>query len=347
VSRSLLLAAVAAAGMLIASTSHAEEFVFSSWGGTYQEAITKAWIDPFHEKTRIDVVQDTNPEIAKIKGMVDTNTVSWDVVTGGGDALSRGKAEGLFEEITPEMVNQDHVLAEARHPYGVPSEIFSTVIGFSTEQFPDSGPQPQTFADFWDVAKFPGKRAMPDSPSEVLEIALLADGVPADQVYAVLDTPEGVKRAFDKIAEIKPHVSVWWSSGAQPVQALGSGEVTMAIGWNGRFQGGIDEKLPIKMTWGQSVAQVGYFMIVKNAPNKDAAVKFLNYVVSPEAQAEFSKYVAYGPITESAMALIDDERKARLPSTPDRLKGALFLNTAWWGEHATAMTEKYTALLQD
>lgn len=346
-SKSLLLAAVTAVGTLIASTSHAEEFVFSSWGGTYQEAITKAWIDPFHEKTGIDVIQDTNPEIAKIKGMVDTNTVSWDVVTGGGDTLSRGMAEGLFEEITPAMVNQDHVLKEARQPYGVPSEIFSTVIGFSTEQFPDGGPQPQTFADFWDVEKFPGKRAMPDSPSEVLEIALLADGVPADQVYAVLDTPEGVKRAFDKIAAIKPHVSVWWSSGAQPVQALGSGEVTMAIGWNGRFQGGIDEKLPIKMTWGQSVAQVGYFMIVKNAPNKDAAVKFLNYVVSPEAQAEFSKYVAYGPITESAMSLIDDERKARLPSTPDRLENALFLNTAWWGTHATEMTEKYTALLQD
>jgi putative spermidine/putrescine transport system substrate-binding protein len=346
-SRRTLIAALAATFLAAsAASAQAEELVFASWGGTYQDAIRKAWIEPFTQATGIEVIEDTEPEIAKIKAMVDTNSVSWDVVTGGGSTLMRGVAAGLFEEITPAMVKQDHVLPQARQAYAVPSEIFSTVIGFSTEAFPDGKPRPQSFADFWDVKKFPGKRALPDEPSTVLEIALLADGVPADKVYATLDTPEGMQRALDKIAEIKPYVGLWWSSGAQPVQALGSGEVTMAIGWNGRFQGGIDQNLPIAMSWGQSVAQVGYFMIVKGAPHKDAAIKFLNHIESPEAQAEFSKYVAYGPITDAAWPMIDDARKARLPSTPDRLKNSLFMDDAWWAKHATEATEKYTALLQ-
>lgn len=322
----------------------AEEMVFASWGGAYQEAIRKAWIEPFSAEAGVEVIEDTEPEVARIRGMVDTGTVEWDVVTGGGSTLTDGVEYGLFEKITPEMVDQSMLIEGARNDYGVPSEIFSTVIGYSKEAFPNGGPQ--TFADFWDVEKFPGKRTLPAKPSTVLEAALLADGVPVGEVYATLSTDEGMQRALDKVAELKPHVPVWWTSGAQPVQAIGSGEVVMALGWNGRFQAGIDEGLPIEMSWEESVAQVGYFMIVKGAPNKDAAVKFLNFISKPEMQAEFSKYVAYGPVTAAALPLIDAERSKRLPSTEERIAKALFSDIAWWGEHSIAAGEAYTSMMQ-
>lgn len=323
----------------------AEEMVFASWGGTYQEAIKKAWIEPFSDETGIEVIEDTEPEVARIRGMVDTGQVEWDIVTGGGSTVMQGVEYGLFEQITDDMVDQSQVLPEARTDYGVPTEIFSTVIGYSTEAFPDDGPK--TFADFWDVEKFPGARTLPNKPATVLEAALLADGVAADQVYAMLSTVEGLERALDKVAELKPHVAVWWSSGAQPVQTIGSGEVVMALGWNGRFQAGIDEGLPIEMSWDESVAQVGYFMLVKDAPNRDAALKFLNHILQPEHQAEFSKYVAYGPTTPTALPLIDAERTARLPSTEERLANAVFSDIEFWAEHSVAVTEKYTAMMQN
>ncbi len=323
----------------------AQELDFASWGGAYQDAIRKAWIEPFSKETGIKVVEDTGPVTAKIKAMVDTGSVSWDVVTAGGAGLMLGVQQGLFEKLAG-LVDESHAFPSARNAYGAPSEIFSTLIGFSTKAFPPGGPQPRTFADFWDVKRFPGKRALPGNPDTVLEAALLADGVPADQVYATLSTPAGMQRAIAKVRSLRADVAIWWSNGAQPVQALGSGDVVMALGWNGRFQAGIDQGLPIAMAWGQSVAQVGYFMIVKGAPHRDAALKFLNFIETPQAQSRFSEYVAYGPVTPEAMTLIDAARAARLPTTPERIKGALFEDIGWWAAHGQAANEAYTAMMQ-
>ncbi|MBS7707583.1 ABC transporter substrate-binding protein [Chelatococcus asaccharovorans] len=341
-----ILAAALMAALIPAAAKAADEMVFSSWGGSYQEAIRKAWLEPFAKATGAKIEEDTNPEVAKIKAMVDTNSVAWDVVTAGGGGLMRGVALGLFEPISAEMVDQSDVLDGARNAYGVPSEIFSTLVGYSTKAFPASGPQPKTFADFWDVQKFPGKRTLPDKPETVLEAALLADGVAPGDVYATLSTEAGMKRALDKIRSLKPNVAVWWSSGAQPVQALGSGDVVMALGWNGRFQSGMDSNLPIAMSWDQQIPQVGYFMIPKGAPNKATAVKFLNFIVKPENSAKLSEYVSYGPATKGAWQFIDKARAEKLPSTPERLKNALFLDIKWWAANGAKATEAYTAMIK-
>lgn len=342
-----LLIAAAVAALLAPVAASAKEMTFASWGGAYQEAIRKAWITPFSKESGIKVEEDTGPDTAKIKAMVDTKSVTWDVVTGGGGGLMRGVKLGLFEKITPDMVKTDHVLPGARNDYAIPSEIFSTLIGYSTKAFPATGAQPKSFADFWDTTKFPGKRTLPDAPETVVEAALLADGVPMADVYKTLSTEAGLKRALDKVRAVKPQVAVWWSSGAQPVQALGSGDVVMALGWNGRFQAGIDSKLPIAMAWDQQIPQVGFFMIPKGAPNKAEAVAFLNYMVKPENNARLSEYVAYGPVTEQAWASIDSARAANLPSTPERLKNALFLDIEWWAENGAKVTEAYKAMLKE
>ncbi|HEB4941407.1 TPA: ABC transporter substrate-binding protein [Klebsiella quasipneumoniae] len=322
-------------------SASADELYFASWGGAYQDAIREAWLKPFNKETGIDVVEDTDPQVSKLKAMQDTNTVSWDVVTENSSRLARGIKLGVFEKIPPEMVNQQHVIPGARNDYGVPSEIFSTLIGFSSKAFPEGKPQPKTFADFWDVKTFPGKRTLQDEPATVIEAALIADGVKPEDVYKTLSTQEGVDRAMNQIKKIKPYVAKWWKSGAEPVQALSSGEVVMALGWNGRFQSGIDAGVPITMSWDDSVAQVGYFALVKGAHNRDAALKLLNYIISPQHQAEFSKYIAYGPTTSEAMQYIDKARQQRLPSTPERLQHTLFMDAGWWDKNGPAIIERY------
>ncbi len=342
---------VATAALLAATAgpapASAQELVFSSWGGAYQDAIRQAWLEPFMDATGIEVLEDTGPETAKVRAMVETSTVSWDVVTGGGATLMRGVGLDLFEPITPEMVDQSHLYEGARSAWGVPSEIFSTVFAFNTETFPASGAQPQTWADFWDVETFPGQRSVYDRPQTVLEAALLADGVALDDLYAVLSTSEGQDRAFAKLAELKPHVSVWWRSGAQPVQALASGEAVMALGWNGRFQAGLDNDLPLQMVWDGAIAQVGFFMIVKGAPNQDAAVQFLNYVAQPEAQSRFHQFIKYGPTTPQAWAFIPESEWALLPSSPQNIERSVFLDIEWWAENDSALMERYAAFLQN
>ena len=336
--------AVAAAAALLSGVAQASELDSASWGGAYQNAIREAWLKPFSSETGIKVQEDTDPQVAKIRAMIDTHSVAWDVVTENSARLTRGIKLGVFEKITPAMVDQTHVIPAARNDYGVPSEIFSTNIGFSTRTFPAGKPQPSTFADFWDVTRFPGKRTLQDDPATVIEAALIADGVAPADVYKVLSTPAGMDRAMKQIQKIKPYVAMWWKNGAEPVNALASGEAVMALGWNGRFQAGIDAGLPIQMGWGNAVAQVGYFAIVKGAPHRAEAIKLLNYMSQPKNQAEFSKYIAYGPTTEAAFPLIDDARKQRLPSTPERLKNALFIDSDFWDKNGPAITERYNQI---
>lgn len=333
-------------GVCQRSATAADELIFASWGGSYQEAIRKAWLDPFAKETGIDVMEDTSPEMAKIKAMVDTNTVTWDVVTGGGFSMVQGINQGLFEKIPADKVKQDHVYPDARSDYGVPSEVFSTVFAFNLKAFPDGKPQPKTWADFWDVEKFPGMRSFYGRrPATCLEMALLADGVAKEDVYKTLSTKEGVDRAFAKIEALKPHIAQWWKSGAAPVQSLGSEEVVMATGWNGRFQAGIDEGLSIRMVWDGAIAQVGYFQIVKNAPNLENAYKFLNHMISPKAQAEFHKYVAYGPTTPAAWDHIPKKEWERLPSSPENLKSSLFFDEDWWAPRHQEILERWNDML--
>jgi putative spermidine/putrescine transport system substrate-binding protein len=339
------IASFAVAGCSGGNPGATNTMVFASWGGAYQDAVERAWVEPFTEESGIEVYRDTEPEVARIRAMVETGNVEWDVVTGGGETLMRGADLGLFVEITDDMVDQGEVLPDVRNAYGIPSEIFSTVIGYSRDAFPDGGPK--TFADFWDVERFPGRRALPDRPATVLEAALLADGVAKADVYAVLGTDDGFERALGKVRALKEHVAFWWTSGAQPVQALGSGEVVMALGWNGRFQSGIDDGLDIEISWDESVAQAGYFMIPTGAPNREQALQFLNYIVRPDVQARLSEWIAYGPITPSSMQYIDDARAARLPSTPERLENAVFMDIEWWAARATETSEAYTAMLQE
>jgi putative spermidine/putrescine transport system substrate-binding protein len=343
--RLLLVPAALAALLATQAPLRAQELDFASWGGAYQDGIRKAWMEPFTKQTGIKITEDTGPTTAKIKAMVQTGAVSWDVVTAGGAGLMLGVQQGLFEKIAGQ-VDESKAFPQAQNEYGAPSEIFSTLIGFSTKAFPASGPQPKSFADFWDTKRFPGKRALPNNPDTVLEAALLADGVAPGEVYKTLSTPEGMKRAIAKVRALRGDVAIWWANGAQPVQALGSGDVVMALGWNGRFQAGIDQGLPIAMAWDQSVAQVGYFMMVKGAPHRDAALKFLNFIETPDAQSRFSNYVAYGPVTPDAMTLIDAARAARLPTTPERIKGALFEDITWWAKNGQAANEAYTAMMQ-
>ena len=89
-----------------------------------------------------------------------------------------------------------------------------------------SFPRTPGWADFWDVAKYPGKRGLHRGVRGNLEFALIADGVSPGDVYKVLATSEGVDRAFRKLDQLKPYI-VWWQDDAEAARILASGDVLM------------------------------------------------------------------------------------------------------------------------
>jgi hypothetical protein len=95
----------------------------------------------------------------------------------------------------------------------------------------------------------------------VLEAALLADGVPRDKLY-----PLDVDRAFKKLEEIKPNITVWWTSGGQSAQLLHDGEVDMTMIWNGRASAVMKDDPDVAFTFNDGILQNTQLCILKNAP---------------------------------------------------------------------------------
>ena len=77
--------------------------------------------------------------------------------------------------------------------------------------------------------------------------------------------PIDFDRAFKKLDQIKPHVTVWWSTGQQPAQLLLDKEVVLATGWNGRFYDLIKKGAPIEIEWNEGALKQGSFVIPRGA----------------------------------------------------------------------------------
>lgn len=314
-------------GVLSAGVASAEEVMFVSQGGAYQEAQTKAILEPVAEKLGITVKQDSAPDAwPVIKTQTATGKPIWDVIDTPTKDCVRGGEQGMIEKLDLSKMPNVAAMPEAyRNDYSVAYEFYSSVLAYSTDAYKTD--PPKTWADFWDVEKYPGTRALRNHPLATLEAALLADGVKPEDMY-----PLDVERAFKKLAEIKPHVTVWWTSGAQSAQLLADGEVDMEMAWNGRVSAVQKEGAPIDFTYNEGMLQYTSLCILKGAPNAETAVKFVDAALDPEIQANFPAYIDYGPANPKAYdtGKISPERAAEMPSSPDNAAVQVLVSSDWW-----------------
>ena len=201
---------------------------------------------------------------------------------------------------------------------------------------------PTTWADFWDTKKFPGKRGMRKGARYNLEFALMADGVKPADVYKVLATKDGADRAFKKLTELKPNIQ-WWEAGAQPPQFLVAGDVVMSTAYNGRIDAANREGKNLKITWTGGIYDLDYWAIPKGTPNKDAALKFIAFASTPDAQAEYAKNIAYGPTNNKALAKLDAKTLANLPTAPANAKDALQFNLKFWADQGEELEKRFAS----
>ncbi|AIO94411.1 bacterial extracellular solute-binding family protein [Burkholderia pseudomallei 576] len=226
--RQATLMAVCATAFAAAGAQAADSIVFTSWGGTTQSSQDKDWAKPFTKATGINVMMDGPTDYGKLKAMVDSGNVTWDVVDVEGDFAYAAQKAGLIEPIDYSVVKKDELDPRFVSPAAVGSFYYAFVLGFNKASF--KGAQPSAWADLFDTKRFPGKRTFYKwSAPGVLEIALLADGVPVNKLY-----PLDLDRAFKKLDSIKSDI-VWWGGGAQSQQLLASGEAPIC--WRGRLPG--------------------------------------------------------------------------------------------------------------
>ncbi len=339
----LILSALALAMPLatLGGNAQARDLTIVNFGGANGDAQNVAYVQPFEKATGNKIIPVAyNGEQAKIKAMVQSNNVVWDVVEVETGDLGRGCEEGLYENIDwSTIVDADDMVEGALNYCGVGTFVWSTVLAYNPENLKTA---PTGWADFWDVEKFPGKRGLRKGAHYNLEFALIADGVPVDQVYEVLSTPEGVDRAFNKLDELKPHIQ-WWEAGAQPPQMLSSGDVVMSAVYNGRIDAVQREGSPLKIVWDGSVYDFDYWVIPAGSPNKDLAIEFVKYASSPAAQAKYTENIAYGPVSKKAIASLEPKTLENVPNAPQNAKNALFNDLDFWTDNGEELEQRFTA----
>ncbi|MDY0884435.1 ABC transporter substrate-binding protein [Dongia soli] len=335
--------ALAGATLAMASAAHAEGTItVASFGGTYQEAQTKAFFDPVAKELGITIKQDTTSGLDDVRLQVTGNAVKWDIAEMGADECARGTKEGLFEKLDYNVIKSDGIDPRLVHDDWVGISYTSVVLIYRTDVFKD-GNGPKTWADFWDVKKFPGRRALGAFPTESLMVAALADGVPMDKFY-----PLDIERAVKSLEKIKPNIDVWWSSGAQALQLLKDGEVDMASIWNGRATTLKTGGAPVAFSYDNGVFTADCMIIPKGSKNKDLAMKALARFVSPDLQANLPLLVANGPVNQKAFdtGKIPAEKMPSINSSPENMKHQILLDPVFWGEHQVEAQEQFDNLIQ-
>lgn len=331
------LAATAAMGDLALAQS-GERIVVADPGGPFGPAFKAAFHDSFKAETGITSVQIAREHepTAQVATMVKTKNYTWDVVTLTLSARDILHKQDLLEALDWNMPDMGEIMAEAKHPAWMGTDVYCTVLAYRTDKYGANGPQ--SWRDYFDVAKFPGRRSLRRSPIDTLEIGLLADGVEPAKLY-----PLDVDRAFKKLDAIKKSVAVWWTGGAQTTQLLQSGEVDMVPTWNARAQTVTDAGGPVKLQWNQGLYSIEGWGIAKGNPKAAIAKRFVAYTANAKRQAEFTKTLAYGPTNPNAYKFIDKATAAKLPTAPDIFPKIILAKEEWWAANRQKAEERFTA----
>ena len=331
------------------------EITFTSWTGPYMRSQMLGFVRPYEDAkgTRVHVEHYAGG-IGEIRDQVESANVVWDVVDLTQADSLRACEEGLLENLEgielPDGVDgtgfRDDFVDGALNSCGVGVIVWGTAFGYNNDAFGDN--PPATIADFFDTQKFPGRRAIRNDPTVVMEWALIADGVAPADVYSTLETQEGVARALGKMDAIKPGLQLW-ENGREPVRLLNGGEVAMTSIW--ATTGAVasrEEGANFSMVWHGRVIELDLFGIPKGSRNKAAAIDFIRFASSSESLANMVGHLPNGPTRRSSLALVSEEVRAQLPNNPafdDEI--TIQSDAEWWAENHAVLEEAFDAWLAE
>lgn len=311
-----------------------KDFTIANWGGITSRAMEASWGRLFTERTKIKVtpvIFDYGKFITQIK----ENNVSWDWadVEGWFPIANNDLLEDLpYDQIG--IKSSDMVDPTLYQPRAVGSYLNSYVIAYRTDK---EQAHPTTWAEFFDVQKLPGKRSLYNWPYGMIEIALIADGVPFQDLY-----PLDLERAFAKIRSIRDHL-VFWNTGAEAQQLIVSDAVDYIVPWSSRVSYLALGGLPIGIEWNQNLRIADFHIIPRNTKSRDASAEFIRAALDPKAQAEFAlRSGGLSPTTKAGLALVDEQVKPFLNTYPENWDKAVGgIDDGWWAKNLGDTTTKW------
>jgi putative spermidine/putrescine transport system substrate-binding protein len=325
--------------LAIADCRRPPELVICSYGGAFQQAQREIFFKPFEAATGIKVREaEYDGEYSKIKAMVDAGRVQWDLVDVESESLFRGINDGAFTHLSYKGIPKDDLFPEAISDFGVGADFYSTVLAFNTDAA--AAHPPIGWASLWDPS-LTGKRSLRLHPAGTLEIALLADGVSAEQLY-----PLDVPRALRKLDTLRPNIVAWWKEGVQPPTMLSSGEASMSSAWNGRIAAAKRAGATnIDLIWNQGLLDIEWWVIPRGAAHTTEAERFLAFATDAGRQAAFAERMSYGPVNRRALEAVPSTLRAELPTADANRPRQVFFNARWWATNGPQVEAAWHAWL--
>ena len=352
-----LLSATIVAAFAAMPSAADESIVVVSWGGSYEDAQRTAIFEPFAEYSgAMPTILQHSGSIEDIRARAQAE--SWDVVDMQEDHAITACDQGLLLEADYRNVvsaqngsrPEDDFVNGAFLECSVAQNLYATVVAYDDRAFP--GIKPSRIDDFFDIANFPGKRALPKSPDAVLEWALLAVGVPVRQVYDLLSTDRGLRLAFRKLNEIRDSI-IWWSDISTAVGMLKEGSAAMAAGFNGRFfSASHDSGAPITIIWDGRIIGYEVWAIVASTDREKLAREFIDFATSPVQLAKLAEIIPYGPARTSALLRVGKNSVSgtpisdHLPNAPHHKRRAIVRDSAWYSNTASLRQRRFDAWLE-
>lgn len=327
------LSALAVAAPLVITSRKAfgaGKLVLVSWGGSYRTAVENALVKPFSQEMGVDVTVIDTPDLAKVKAQQMTGNIEWDVFDAPGALGTAGSKAGFWEPLDPQMAANSDLIVPMKKDLA-PLYFFTGGIGWDPARYPE-GKHPRNFAEYFDLKKFPGKRTFRNRPSETLEAALLADGVPPNKLY-----PLDVDRAFKALDRVKPSVVKWVEQTPQSITLLQSKEADFSYVYASRVKTQTDGKYGF--SFDQTLNGLEYFAVLKNAPNKANAMAFVAYSLRPDRQAAFMEILGNLPASRKAMPMLKEETRKWMPnmSSPNNA----ILDDDWWANEFDTVSRRF------
>jgi mannopine transport system substrate-binding protein len=325
-----------------------EQVIIATTGGAYEQALKKAWFDPFTTETGIKVVtvSGSNAQMrTKAAAMVQAGNVTWDLYIQGEIQASSEQHRLSAQDLShfcEQFLDRRDLPADACTAAGVRLLSNATLLAFRTDAF--EGKAPESWADMWDVKRFPGGRSFPnfDDPWRVMAAALLADGVPRDRLF-----PLDIDRALAKLEAIRPAVSLWWKSGDQSVQGFRTGDYSLGQIWLSRAQALKSEGQPIAWSYKAAFLVGDRIALIKNAPNQDNALRLMSYWLnSPQAQASLCDALSCTPPSSAAVEMMSPAARAVMPTSSDMKEYVIVPDATWINQNAAKLLERWNAWIQ-
>lgn len=320
----------------------AVQIELASFGGTFQAELDRAVVQPTAAALGLRAhVTAYSGEYDRLAASIRTNSNTLDLVHVESSFIKAGGRAGLLAPVDWQVVHRDLFVPGATEENGVAALAWSLVLSWNSSRL-TGGAVPATWADLFDIKRFPGPRCMRKIPEGNIELALLADGVAPSELYAggQLD----VERALRRLSTIKSNIA-WWSSGSELEQKMTS-ECSLGAAWDGRIQnlrasGG----QPVDFTYRGGVNQYDWWVIPMNAPHKADAMRFLNGLGAGTGQGVIAEKFGYGPVARIALEQLPTTVRPHISSAPENVTQGVSFDAGWWASNTATVTERWNRWL--